>query len=115
MWARDFEVFFAIWLSISWLIFNYTDSSLMYHDFTIAILISIFSLLSYKYVHIHLLNFIVSFWLISFVLYTQAPVTDAIYQNYMVIGLLLLMFTVVPSYASDPSVEWEEFKKNKKK
>lgn len=116
MWARHFELFLAIWLSISWLIFSYPQGSLlMYHDFVVAIVISTLSLLNYKYRYIHLYNFAVAAWLIALVLFSQAPITNPFYQNYMTIGLLLLMFAVIPPNSSFPPKEWHEFLEKKEK
>lgn len=116
MWARHFEIFLAIWLAISWLIFRYPQNSLlMYHDFIIAIAISTISLLNYKYRYIHLYNLIIAMWLIVLVYYNNTPISVAPYQNYMVIGLLLIMFAVIPAHASTPPKEWFEFLEKKDK
>lgn len=110
MWPRNFEFFLALWLSVSWLIFRYPDGSLlMYHDFFIATAIAAISLLNYKYRYIHLYNLIIALWLIAFVVYMNKPVSEAPYQNYMVIGLLLLMLGILPPHASSPPKEWLEF------
>ncbi len=115
MWPRHFEVFMAIWLSLSWLIFPYPQDSnkLMIHDFFISTLIATISLLNYKYRYIHLFNILSAIWLIILAFKSKAPITDAPYQNYMVLGLILLIFTVIPPRASNPPEEWEEFIKNK--
>ena len=114
MWARHFEVSLAIWLSLSWLILRYPEGSfLMFHDFSIAVLIITISLLNYKYRYIHLLNLFTSLWLIILVFVSNTPITNAPYQNYMVIGLTLLIFAIIPPRASHPPVEWEEFIENK--
>lgn len=111
MWGRHFEVSLAIWLALSWLIFRYPDESFVFmiHDFFIAASIATISLLNYKYRYVHLLNLIIAFWLIAFVFFSHAPITNAIYQNYMMIGLILLIFSVVPPKASHPPQEWEQF------
>ncbi|MBA3956994.1 MAG: hypothetical protein H0X51_01170 [Parachlamydiaceae bacterium] len=114
MWARHFEVFLSIWLSLSWLIFRYPkDSYLMLHDFSIALIITTISLLNYKYRYIHLLNLFTALWLIILVVVRHTPITDAPYQNYMVIGLILLIFAVIPPRASHPPEEWENFIESK--
>lgn len=117
MWARIFEVSFAIWLSLSWLIFRYPEGSTLFmlHDFFIAAVISTISLLNYKYRYIHLFNFLTSFWLIALVYFSGTSIMYAISQNYMVVGLTLLMFTVIPPRASHPPKEWEEFIEKKLK
>lgn len=111
MWARHYEVALAIWLSLSWLIFRYPQeaSLLMIHDFVVAAAIATISLLNYKYRYINLLNLFTSLWLITLVFISNTTIHDAPYQNYMVIGLILLVFTIIPQRASSPPVEWEEF------
>ena len=115
MWARCFEVSLAIWLSLSWLILRYPEDSslLMFHDFFIAAVITTISLLNYKYRYIHLFNFFTSLWLIIFAFVSNTPITDAPYQNYMVLGLILLILTIIPPRASRPPEEWEEFIRKK--
>lgn len=117
MWARHFEISLAIWLSLSWLILRYPEDSslLMFHDFFIAAIITTISLLNYKYRYIHLLNFFTSLWLITLAFISNTPTTNAPYQNYMVIGLTLLIFTVIPPKASDPPKKWKEFIEEKLK
>ena len=116
MWPRHFEVSLAIWLSLSWLILRYPeDSFLVFHDFSIAIVIAIISLLNYKYRYIHLLNLFTALWLIIFAFVSNTPITNAPYQNYMVIGLILLIFAIIPARASHPPEEWEEFIEKKLK
>ena len=116
MWARHFEVFLAIWLSLSWLIFRYPKDAtwLISHDFIIAAVIASISLLNYKYRYIHLLNLIPAFWLMGTAFFSYSPVTYAPHQNAMVLGLLLLMFVVIPPYSSQPPQEWENYFKIKK-
>ena len=111
MWARHFEVSLAIWLSLSWIILRYPEESylLMFHDFFIAIVITTISLLNYKYRYIHLLNLFTSLWLIILAFVSNTPITNAIYQNYMVLGLILLILTIIPPKASRPPEEWETF------
>ncbi len=117
MWARHCEVFLGIWLAISWLIFSYTPNmhSMIYFDWAICSLICIFSLSGYlpRLRYCHLMNFIVGCSLIG-IAFTSPDGHLPPYQNYMVIGLLLLMFPIVPTNASQPPVEWIAFIKGKK-
>ncbi|MBA2728701.1 MAG: hypothetical protein H0U49_11075 [Parachlamydiaceae bacterium] len=111
MWARHFEIFLAIWLTLGWLIFRYPEdaSLLMFHDFFIAAIISTISLLSYKYRYIHLLNIFTALWLIAIVFVSNTNISNAPFQNYMLIGLTLLIFAIIPPRASSPPKEWEDF------
>jgi hypothetical protein len=117
MWARHFEISLAIWLSLSWLILRYPEDSslMMFHDFFVAAIITTISLLNYKYRYIHLLNLFTSIWLITLSFISDTPITNTPFQNYMVIGLTLLIFTVIPAKASHPPKEWKEFIEEKLK
>lgn len=119
MWARDFEFFIGIWIAISWLVFDYRGPAhLVINDIICCLLIMFFALASYtkKFGHIHLFNFVMGIWLICFHFFFDIPFAAS--QNYIVLGLLLLMFSLVPSHAERPPVAWIEFmraRENRKK
>ena len=118
MWARHIESVIAAWLGFSWLIFRYTPdlSTLRINDWICMILIFLFSLLTYKdrFRYLHLLNFLVGSWLISWVIYSGTGIDFGPHQNYMVAGLLLLMLSLVPSRTKEPPMAWVEFLSKKK-
>lgn len=110
MWARNFEVSLGIWLAISWLIFDYRGpASLIINDVICCLLIIYFALASYtkKYRKIHLLSFLVGIWLIFFHLFFNIP--ERAEQNHIVLGILLLMLSIIPSHAERPPNAWINF------
>ena len=118
MWARHCEVFLGLWLAISWLLFSYPSNmlSLVYFDWIICTLICIFSLSCYweRLKYFNLMNVIVGCTLIGFVFTSSEDTSLPPYQNYMVVGLLLLMFAIIPTHSSQPPSEWLKFFKEKK-
>lgn len=118
MWARHCEVFLGLWLAISWLIFSYPSNldSLMYFDWIICLLICIFSLSCYsdRFKYMHLMNILIGSILIGFVFtFADDPYLPP-YQNYAVVGLLLLMFAIIPTNSSLPPKAWQNFFTEKK-
>jgi hypothetical protein len=113
MWARVAEVLLACWLGLSPWIFRYPadDRFLWVTSFASAVCILFFSLLSYspQRENAHLLNLVVAAGLIGtgFLGY-RSPPPPAV-QNFVTVGLLLLMFAIVPSRASQPPRSWQEF------
>lgn len=117
MWARHCEVFLGLWLAVSWLLFSYPSkmSSFVYIDWIGCTLICVFSLSCYwdRMRHLHLLNFIVACIYIVFVLISENDTGLPLYQNYMVVGLLLLMFSIIPTNTSQPPHAWRKFLQEK--
>lgn len=113
MWARTFELVFGIWLAISWIIFEYRDVDFypLSNDFICFVCIACFSLLSYneKLRHLHLLNFLIGAWLFRFSYYIRHIGMDSIAQNYMLISLLLLIFSIIPTHSRRPPYQWIKF------
>lgn len=113
MWARVVEFMLALWLSISPFIFCYPKDARFFwaNDFIVATLIALFSLGSiYKPLRkIHLVNLAISFYLIFLsYLFRDSPMYGPL-QNYMVLGILILMTAIIPAEASKPPVPWRKF------
>lgn len=113
MWARVVEFMLAMWLAISPFIFKYPDDARFFwaNDFTIATLIAFFSLSSiYKSLRkIHLVNLAIALYLIFLsYLFQDSPMYAAL-QNYMVLGIIILMTGIIPAEASKPPVPWRKF------
>lgn len=115
MWARHFEIFLGFWIAISWLIFSYPPNMFVftYVDWLTCIVISVFSLGSYwkKFRLLHLLNFIVGCILVGIAFVNKDQAEQPLFQNYVVLGLVLLMFSIVPSHSSLPPTRWIKFLK----
>lgn len=106
MWARVVEFMLGCWLAVSPFVFRYgpDDSSQLMMDFALATAIATLSLLSYWHPtrHAHLLTSLVALGMIGYGRFaTPVPIPPNL-QNYILVGLLLLMFAIVPNYASQP-------------
>lgn len=117
MWGRVVEFMLACWLSICPFIFEYPKDALFFwfNDLTCSSLIAIFSLLCFHKPlrKMHLCNLAVACYLIALCYFFRSDAFYNALQNYMVLGILLLMIAVVPSEADQPPVSWRRFyKKN---
>lgn len=113
MWARVVECMLAAWLAMSPFIFRHPDgeTALWLTDWLAALLMCVFALSSYwlPLNRIHLANVLVACALIGFGRFYGDEVTAA-HQNQILVGLLLLMFALVPNQAADPPQNWSSAK-----
>jgi hypothetical protein len=114
MWPRVAELLIAAWLAASpYLLPAPARSEFFLHINAIvcAALIAVFALLSFRagWGKAHLLSLAVALWLIGVAFSAPNPPPPAPYQNFVVVGLLLLLFGVLPSRASEPPRAWREF------
>jgi len=114
MWARVMEVVLACWLVLSQFIFRYDgeDVFLRTNDLACAAIVVACSFLSFwrplRYAHLAILP--VALWLLGYVfLQTQSAPP---HMNYMVVGMLWMLFALVPNYASEPPQAWLRYVKN---
>ena len=107
MWARISEQILAIWLFASYFIFS-TGS---WHDMTAAFLVILFASLSYidKLNKMHLLQVIPAGWLFYLGYSYPTPILPFGLQNSILVALMLLMFAIIPSNASDHPRPWKRF------
>jgi hypothetical protein len=110
MWARVVEFMLGVWLAISPFVFRHADdaTTLWISDFASAALVATFALLSYWQPtrHAHLLTLLVALWLVGFGRFGASSPLPSGMQNEIVVGLLLLMFAIVPNDASSPPRHW---------
>ncbi len=113
MWARVVEVMIAIWLALSPFIFHYLaeEKFLWMNDFICACFVALFALFSFwhRLRKIHLVTIALAFWLLGLGYGGFPEKASAAAQNSVVIGLLLLMLAIVPSYLEQPSFSWKKF------
>jgi len=108
MWARISECFFGVWLILSPWVFG---SPSYLHELIVGMLILFFSLLSYgkKLSKMHLFNLFIGVWLFFLGIFEKKDLSYGMQQNYFVVALLLLLFGIIPSWASDHPTLWVEF------
>lgn len=111
MWARVMEFAFGCWMLCSPFIFRGEHRGELFSlwDFACGALIISFALLSYyertRYAHVGTLVLSLAMILVPRVM--LAPEVPPAGENFMMIGLLLLMFAMVPNQASRPSRAWQ--------
>ena len=113
MWARIVEFMLACWLAISPFIFGYPSDARFFwiNDFTCSILMIFFALICYyrPLRKMHLLNLLLSLYLIGLsYVFKGNPLENAL-QNYMVLGLLLLMISIIPTDADKSPKPWRDW------
>lgn len=110
MWARVVEFMLGCWLAISPFVFRYgpEDTFQMMTDFALAAAITTLSLLSYWQPtrQAHLLTALLALGMIVYGRFAAPVPIPAALQNYILVGLLLLMFAIVPNHASQPPPAW---------
>lgn len=113
MWARIVELVIACWLTVSSFAFHYSleESFLKTNNIACAVLIAIFSLLSfYKHLtRMHLFNLGIALWLwgLSYINFPMAASFPL--ENSALTGLLLMMVAIVPSRTAQLSPSWQRF------
>jgi hypothetical protein len=112
MWARIVEVMMGCWLAVSPFIFRHSpeDRVLWFNDLLSATVVILLALVSFwpplRFAHVA--NLAVGLWLIAFGFLAFPYPTPPALQNNVIIGLLLLMFAIVPNEASRPPRPWRQ-------
>jgi hypothetical protein len=104
MWARVIELMLGLWLVISPFIFAHAAAT---HHVICGTAVVTFALLSFRYSfrYAHLGIGLVALWLIAAGYVTGHPAPPSS-QNYILVGLLLLMFAIIPNEANLPPRAW---------
>jgi hypothetical protein len=118
VWPRVVELLIALWLAVSaWVLPMPMGAEffLRVNALVSAALIALFALLSFRAAleKAHLLSMAVAAWLIGIAFAAPNPPPPAMYQNFVVVGLLLLLVTILPSRASESPRGWREFYEKK--
>ena len=112
MWARVVEVMLGCWLAVSPFVFGHSaeDRTLWFSDLLSALAVVVLALFSFwrplRFAHIGIVA--VGLWLIAAGFLAPYPTPPA-FQNDIVVGLLLLIFAIVPNDATQPPKPWREF------
>lgn len=112
MWARNVEFMLGCWLAASPFIFSHpADATLLWvTDLASAALVCTLAMLSYWHPtrHAHLVMILVALWLVGFGRFGAAAPLPPGMQNEIAIGLLLVMFAIIPNRAAMPPAAWYE-------
>jgi hypothetical protein len=109
MWPRNVEVMLALWLALSPFIFHIParHSGVWAVDVGAALLIMVFSLASYSKPlrRAYLGTLAVGLGLAIYGLLQSRP-PPSWHQNHILVGLLLVMFAIIPVPATVPPRSW---------
>lgn len=112
MWPRVVEFMLACWLAISPFVFRHDpDATFLWaSDLACAAVVAALSLGSFwRPAHwLHLLILVVSAWLVAVGFVGGYPAPPA-RQNDIIVGILLLLLAVIPSYADQPPEKWRAY------
>jgi hypothetical protein len=112
VWARVVEFMFGCWLAISPFVFAHADDqiALWATDWIAATLVISLSLLSYWHPtrHAHLLTALVACGLVLIGRFSSSEAPSPAQQNQIVVGLILVMFAIVPNQAFSPPAPWRD-------
>lgn len=112
MWSRVVEVMLGCWLAVSPFVFRHggDDTAFWVNDLSCASAVILLALVSWWHPlrHAHVLIAGVGLWMIAFgYLHFGGPIPPAV-QNNVLMGLLLVMFGVIPNRASEPPASWRK-------
>ncbi|MEZ6132953.1 MAG: SPW repeat protein [Planctomycetaceae bacterium] len=110
MWSRVVEVMLGVWLALSPFIFRHpgSEQGLWLNDLLCALAVITAATLSFwrPTGYAHLLQLVIAVWLIGFGYFAAPHPTPAALQNNIIVGLMLLMFGIIPNDASHPPEAW---------
>jgi hypothetical protein len=114
MWPRIAELLISAWLAASpWIVPAppSTEHFVRMNALAAATLVTIFALLSFRasWEKAHLLSLAIALWLVIVAFLQPNPPPPPPFQNFAVTGLLLLLFAILPTRASEPPRAWREF------
>jgi hypothetical protein len=113
MWARYLEMSLGLWLAVSPAVLSHRGVPEWGgpHDVVLGLAIVVIAALTHveKLRRLHLLLLPVAVWLTGagWWLARAADGIPAVYQSWILVGLCLFMFAVLPSRASTPPPGWE--------
>jgi hypothetical protein len=109
MWARVIETMLGLWLTVSPFVFRHAaeNRALWINDLACGFVLVTLALLSFWHPlrHAHFAIAGVALWLIVLGLLAAYPAPPAS-QNHILLGLILLMFAIIPNDANLPPSSW---------
>lgn len=114
MWAQTIQVMFGCWLAMSPFIFGHRSdqAALWINDFASATAVIVLSLLSFwtPTRRAYLGNLAVGAWLVGYGWAASGVPAPPALQNHIVIGLLLLIFGIIPPDCNEPPRSWRDYR-----
>ncbi|HEX2164708.1 MAG TPA: SPW repeat protein [Thermoanaerobaculia bacterium] len=115
MWARGIEVMLGLWLVVSPFVFGHFAEPglgrLVASDLAAGSLVVLLAVVSFwrRAGRAHLAELAVAGWLVAFgrFAFDFPPPPGA--QNELLVGLVLVLFAIVPNRAADPPARWRAF------
>jgi hypothetical protein len=110
MWGRVIELILGCWLALSPFIFRHPgdETVLWFSDLFSALAVIVLALVSFwpplRYAHVAIV--VVALWLIGFGFWASGYPAPPALQNDIMVGLLLLMFAIIPNEANLPPRAW---------
>lgn len=112
MWPRIVECMIGVWLLMSPFIFGHSpnETALWANDFAVGGALIVLSLASYwrPTAWAHWLIIPIGAWLVGFGRISGTPPLEPALQNAILVGLLVLMFAIIPNEASQPPRAWRQ-------
>lgn len=113
MWARVVEIMLGCWLVISPFIFRHPadQNALWTNDLASGFAIIVIAFISFwnPLRHAHWLIAGFAIWLIGFGRFAGGDPNLPALQNDMVVGILLLMFAIIPNETNRPPQAWRDY------
>jgi len=113
MWARVCETMIGCWLLMSPFIFRHSEGAwaLWATDLGAGFATIVLALASYwdPLRRAHLAILAVAFWLVGFGRFAESPPLSPALQNDILVGLLLMLFAIIPTEASEPPRAWQQW------
>lgn len=112
MWARVIEIMLGCWLAVSPFVFRHAadEKVLWLNDLFSALAVIILALISFwpplRYAHVAIV--LVALWLIGVGFWASSAPAPPALQNDILVGLLLLMFAIIPNQANLPPPAWRK-------
>lgn len=114
MWARVIEIMLGCWLAVSPFVFRHAadEKVLWLNDLFSALAVIMLALISFwrplRYAHVAIV--VVALWLIGFGFWASGYPAPPALQNDILVGLLLLMFAIIPNEANLPPKAWRRLR-----
>lgn len=109
MWPRVVEVMLGMWLMASPFVFRHEPEAtqLWWIDLAGGLLIASIAVLTFarRLRRVHLLHLVTAIGLVA---HGWSSFPGASSQNHIGVGLMLLMFAIIPSDANQPPPAWRE-------